>query len=111
MRSIPESAATTAYPAQEQVPATAEEYLNGVAERVRARGYNVQTSIVRHQHPARAILEHAEREQVDLIAMETRAHRFVERLLMGSVADKVVRGAHVPVLVHRPQASPPDEEA
>ena len=30
------------------------------------------------------------------------AHTFRSRLIVGSVADKVVRGAHVPVLVHRP---------
>jgi nucleotide-binding universal stress UspA family protein len=100
-----------AFPDEEQVRVTAEQYLNDVADRVRARGFSVQTLVLRHQHPARAILEHAEREQVDLIAMETHAYRLVERLLLGSVADKVVRGAHVPVLVHRPQASPVDEEA
>ena len=101
----------TAYPEEGQMLATAEEYLNDVAERVRARGFSVQTRIVRHQQPARAILEHAEREQVELIAMETHAHGLVGRLLMGSVADKVVRGAQMPVLVHRPQASPVDEDA
>jgi nucleotide-binding universal stress UspA family protein len=100
-----------AYPDEEQLEALAEQYLNEVAERVRARGFSVQTRVLRHPHPARAILEQAEGEQADLIAMETHGHRLVGRLLMGSVADKVVRGAHVPVLVHRPQASPVNEEA
>ena len=101
----------TAYPDEEQVQESVEQYLDEVAERVRARGFSVQTRVVRHQHPARAILEHAEREQVDLIAMETHGYRLVERVVMGSVADKIARGAHMPVLLHRPQAPPVDNEA
>jgi nucleotide-binding universal stress UspA family protein len=37
----------------------------------------------------------------DLIAPETHGRRGLPRLLPGSVADKVIRGASVPVLVHR----------
>ena len=35
-----------------------------------------------------------------VIALETHGRRGLARLLQGSVTDKVVRGAHVPVLVH-----------
>jgi hypothetical protein len=38
---------------------------------------------------------------VSLIALETHGRRGLPRLLLGSVADKVIRGASVPVLVHR----------
>jgi universal stress protein A len=44
------------------------------------------------------ILELAEQEQVDVIIMGTHGRTGLKRLLMGSVAEKVVRHAHCPVL-------------
>ena len=52
-------------------------------------------------HPAPAILELAEEEDVDLIALGTHGRGGLRRLILGSVADKVIRGTHRPVLVHR----------
>jgi len=45
----------------------------------------------------------AETEQVDLIVISTREHSGLSRWLMGSVADRVLRGANVPVLLVRVQ--------
>jgi nucleotide-binding universal stress UspA family protein len=77
-------------------------YLEGVAERFRARGVPVRTSVVVDKHPAAAILHEAELRGCKLIAVETHGRSGLKRLILGSVADKVIRGAHVPVLVHRP---------
>ncbi len=52
-------------------------------------------------HPAPAILELAEEEGADLIALGTHGRGGLRRLVLGSVADKVIRGTHRPVLVHR----------
>lgn len=52
-------------------------------------------------HPADAILDYAKNEKVDLIVMGTHGRRTVERLLMGSVAERVVRLAPCPVLTVR----------
>lgn len=52
--------------------------------------------------PAVAILADAEANGIDLIALETRGRSGLAKLLLGSVADKVVRGATVPVLLQRP---------
>jgi nucleotide-binding universal stress UspA family protein len=81
----------------------AESYLEEAAARIRARGLAVETRILRHAHPARAILECVVAVGADLIAMETHGRRGLSRLVMGSVTDKIVRGAPVPVLVHRPR--------
>ncbi len=43
----------------------------------------------------------AEANQVDLIVISTRGHSGLSRWLMGSVADRVLRGAKVPVLLVR----------
>ncbi len=78
----------------------AEEYLGVVADRLRADSAQVQTSVPFSARPAAAILEEAARVGADLIALETHG-RGASRVLMGSVADKVVRGSHIPVLVCR----------
>lgn len=52
--------------------------------------------------PARGILRVAEELQVDLIALATHGYGGLKRALLGSVADKVLRGASVPVLLRKP---------
>lgn len=49
--------------------------------------------------PTEAILETAETEQVDVIVMGTHGRRGITALLMGSVAEAVVRRAKCPVFV------------
>jgi nucleotide-binding universal stress UspA family protein len=78
-------------------------YLHDVGNEIRARGFSVDSHTIRHAHTARAILETAETSRADLIAMETHGRKGLERVTMGSIADKVVRGARVPVLLHRPR--------
>jgi nucleotide-binding universal stress UspA family protein len=51
---------------------------------------------------ARAIVEHAKATHVDLIVVGTHGRGGVTRLMMGSVAEKVMRTAPCPVLVVRP---------
>jgi nucleotide-binding universal stress UspA family protein len=80
----------------------AQEYLERAAERLRARSLTVQTRVVAHEQPAAAILDDAQQHPVDLIALATHGRGGLKRLLLGSVADKVLRGATIPVLVYRP---------
>ncbi len=53
---------------------------------------------VEHASPPTVIAEYAEANDVDLIVMGTRGRRGVDRLLMGSVAEEVVRTTACPVL-------------
>lgn len=76
-------------------------YFTRINASLRDQGIATQTRIVTHVHPAMAILEEAATGQYDLIALETHGRIGLPRLFLGSVADKVVRGATVPVLVHR----------
>lgn len=61
-------------------------------------------SAVRYEHrlllgePAREIVQLAVQEDVDLVVMGTHGRTGLSRLLMGSVAETVVRRAHCPVL-------------
>lgn len=79
------------------------EYLDEVAGRLRGRGLSVETRVVGYPDAASAVREVAEEEDVDLVAMATRGRGGLQRLLLGSVADKVVRTAPVPVLLRRPE--------
>jgi nucleotide-binding universal stress UspA family protein len=51
--------------------------------------------------PAKEIVDAAEREQVDLIAMATHGHGFVNDLVRGSVANAVRHRSRIPVLLVR----------
>ncbi len=51
--------------------------------------------------PAREIVRYATREGCDLICMGTHGRGGLDRLLLGSVAERVVRSSEVPVLTVR----------
>jgi nucleotide-binding universal stress UspA family protein len=68
-----------------------------VADRARERGLAVETA-VRVDSPHRAILDYADENGVDLVVMGTHGRTGLDRVLLGSVAEKVVRLAPVPVL-------------
>lgn len=57
----------------------------------------VETAIV-DGSPAREIINYTENEDCDVIVMGTHARSGVDRLLLGSVAERVVRSSPVPVL-------------
>lgn len=80
-------------------------YLDGVAVVLRSGGVPVTIRVEVHQETAQGILDAALEHQADLIALSTHGRGGLSRLLHGSVADKVVRGATAPVLVCRPQES------
>lgn len=66
-------------------------------ERTRLEG----TSSVIFGRPATAIVEYAEQEGIDLIVMGTHGRSGVAHLLLGSVAERVVRTSQCPVLTVR----------
>jgi len=51
--------------------------------------------------PSREIVRYAEENDIDLVVMGTHGRGGIDRLLLGSVAEKVVRASHVPVLTVR----------
>jgi nucleotide-binding universal stress UspA family protein len=52
--------------------------------------------------PAEKILELAKKEKIDLIIMGAHGRKGLERAIFGSVADKVVKSAHCPVMTILP---------
>ncbi|MFY0610798.1 MAG: universal stress protein [Hyphomicrobiaceae bacterium] len=54
---------------------------------------------VRDQHPAGGILDTAAVKKADLIVVASHGRRGLNKLLLGSVANEVVSGSKIPVLV------------
>jgi nucleotide-binding universal stress UspA family protein len=83
-----------------RINALAREYLEGVAAGIQEQNISVQV-VTTQGHPHHEIVRFAEANQVDLIVICTRGHSGFSRWLMGSVADRVIRGATAPVLLVR----------
>jgi nucleotide-binding universal stress UspA family protein len=86
----------------EQHLLVANRYLHAVATRLRQLGLTVHIQTRVDSSVPHAILRHADEHQSHLIAVATRGLGGLERMLLGSVADKLVRGASVPLLVWNP---------
>lgn len=89
-------------PSEEEREAAARAYLDKIAERLRYEGVSVQTRVVVAPHAAPAILEEAQIQRCDFIALATHGRGGLRRMLLGSIADKVIRGSPLPVLAYRP---------
>jgi nucleotide-binding universal stress UspA family protein len=85
---------------KQQAKEWAQEYLDQLVTDIREKGISVQAVIVEGR-PDVTILQFAEENQVDLIVVCSRGRSGFSRWLMGSVADRVVRGAMVPALLVR----------
>jgi nucleotide-binding universal stress UspA family protein len=85
---------------------TADREMLAARERAKAAGLEVEVEI-RGGSPAREILEVA-RQGVDLLVIGTHGRSGFEHLLLGSVAEKVLRRAQCPVLIV-PAAADPDK--
>jgi nucleotide-binding universal stress UspA family protein len=75
--------------------------LDAMLHRHTCEGVKV-TTVMKPGAPFVEIIQFAQDENVDLIVLGTHGHGPVQHMLMGSVAEKVVRKAKCPVLVVRP---------
>jgi nucleotide-binding universal stress UspA family protein len=87
--------------AQEDADKAAEAYVHDKAallqqENIKARG------IAREGPVTETILAVAEETHADAIAMSTHGWKGLQHLLKGSVAEKIVQNAHIPVIVIHP---------
>lgn len=63
---------------------------------------NVVTMVLRTGDPSREIVKLTQEEKIDLIIISTHGRTGIAHVLMGSVAEKVVRYSPVPVLSVKP---------
>jgi nucleotide-binding universal stress UspA family protein len=86
--------------AEVKVVREAEEYLRGIENRLKAKGFKAD-SHVRYGDDAEEILDHAAQKDIDLIAMTTHGRGGVKRFLLGSVAEKILRHSPKPIFLVR----------
>jgi nucleotide-binding universal stress UspA family protein len=84
--------------------AAALRYLEEICRWLEQQGVKARATILLGGPIANDILNLARPGQVSLLALATHGRGGIGRLTLGSVADKLVRGADVPVLVVRPKA-------
>lgn len=82
-------------------------YLGEVAEGLRADGFRVETTVHVAADAGSGVLERMDAGKADLVAVATRGRGGATRFVLGSVADKIIRAARIPVLVAR---RPPEED-
>jgi nucleotide-binding universal stress UspA family protein len=92
--------------AQVRAIGEAEEYLAAVRRRLEDKGVKRVETHVWYGPAAAAIVEAASFEKADLIVMGTHGRSGLGRLVLGSVAESVLRGTTTPILIVRSDAAP-----
>jgi nucleotide-binding universal stress UspA family protein len=82
--------------------ANAKRYLMNWAQALKTQGVKVSYQVTIGS-PAKSIMELASAQQASLIVMMSHGRGWFKRAIMGSVADEIVRGSSIPVLIIRPK--------
>ena len=80
----------------------AEDYLAHISESFFSGG--AQRAVLWGEDAAEEILDYAGQQKVDLIAMATHGRTGLARMLMGSVASKLLQARAAPLFMVRPEA-------
>lgn len=94
-------APTTGQEWRDEFERTIKEKLDALLNRHTCEGVEVK-AVIKQGGVWLEIIEYAKAENCDMIVLGTHGHGPVQHMLMGSVAEKVVRKAKHPVLVVRP---------
>jgi nucleotide-binding universal stress UspA family protein len=81
----------------------AQDYLDGIAEQVTGQGVPASGAAVLGGSAYETIQAAARAPGTGMVALATHGRGGLRRLLLGSVADKLVRAGELPVLVTRPR--------
>lgn len=84
----------------------AEGYLVSVAARARKAGVEKVETSVWYGPPAESIIDAARVRDIDLIVMSSHGRSGLGRLVLGSVAETVLRGTTTPILLLRDREAP-----
>jgi nucleotide-binding universal stress UspA family protein len=92
------------YPTYHDMTAEIEQHARAELENLTASIVGGQGQVVQAVitgYPASAITDYARENDIDLIVLTTHGRSGVERLLLGSVTEKVIRTSEVPLLIVR----------
>lgn len=88
--------------AADEMKKTLESALVEVKKQFGADADRVETMVLRHHSPGDAVAELASERDADLVIVGSHGRTGLSRVLLGSVAERIVRLSHGPVLVVRP---------
>jgi nucleotide-binding universal stress UspA family protein len=86
------------FDAQERIAAAR---VKAAVDAAQAAGVACQAHTVEALHPWEAVIDHAKRQECDLLVMASHGRRGVSALLLGSETQKVLTHSTIPVLVVR----------
>jgi nucleotide-binding universal stress UspA family protein len=92
--------------AQVEVVREAEDYVSGLKARLGETGFSDVETSVWYGPPAPAIIEAAKLQRIDMIVMTTHGRSGLGRIILGSVAESVLRGSDTPILLLRAAGAP-----
>ena len=98
--SVPYAPEMTDERLEAQLRRIGEEAIESIRERAETEGLTVRGAI-ENGTPHREVLSYVDREDVDLVVMGTHGRSGLDKYLLGSVTERVVRSADVPVLTVR----------
>jgi nucleotide-binding universal stress UspA family protein len=79
-------------------------YLARVKSQLTSAGIEVKTETIESNVPSHTITDYAEKNGVDLIVIATHGYTGMKKMMLGSIALKVLHESNVPVLLIRPEA-------
>lgn len=79
----------------------ARRYIDQLRNRIKYDGINIQTEVLTDKRAGDLIADYATQNEFDLIVIATHGRSGISRWVWGSVADKILRSACVPVLMVR----------
>ena len=97
----PETLTDTADTYKKRTTALTAKYLKQVSDAAAAAGVSCAGIHVEHEHPYRAIIDAAEKNGCDLVAMASHGRHGLSAVVLGSVTVKVLTHSNIPVLVYR----------
>lgn len=86
-------------PYDEGIEAYSRKHMKSFIEENRKRVTGAWEGVVITGHPAREIIDYAAKEKIDIIVIGTHGFTGLDRMIFGSVAEKVIKMAPCPVLV------------
>lgn len=84
---------------EEEISKDTRKLLENVKNRIEKQNIKCETIVCLNAQPHQSIVEEAKQRNIDLIVMGTRGMTGLKKVLMGSVAQKVIGYAPCPVMV------------
>lgn len=85
-----------------QVREQVKQYLMGLRGTLRGEGVDCRVQFIEGTGVASLICDYINQEDVDLVVMSSHGRSGLRRFIFGSIAERILQGVNVPVLVIRP---------